>query len=72
MPTTKPVIPARWRNWLYPITLAVVALLGGYGVIESEHIALWGALAAAVLGTGTATAYRPSRTVPDGGGEHRA
>ena len=59
------VIPPRWRDYLYPIALTVVALLGSYGVIEGEQVAVWGALAAAVLGVGTATAYRPSRTLPD-------
>ena len=62
-PVDHPFLSDRLRNWLYPVTLAVVALLGGYGVIGSEEIALWGALAAAILGTGTATAYRPKKTV---------
>lgn len=59
-----PLIPPHIRNWLYPIATAAVALLGGYGIIEQQHEALWIALAAAVLGTGTATVYRPSKTLP--------
>lgn len=59
-----PLIPPRWRNYLYPIALAVVALLGGYGIVEQEMTPLWVALAAALLGTGTATVYRPSKTLP--------
>lgn len=59
-----PLIPPRIRDWLYPVVLAVVALLGGYGIIEEEMTPLWIAFAAAILGTGTATAYRPSKTLP--------
>ena len=56
-------IPAAVRDRLYPISLAVIALLGGYGLLAEQTIPLWIALAAAVLGTGTATAYRPSKTL---------
>lgn len=72
MATTKPVIPPRWRDYLYPIATAAAALLGGYGVLADEQIPLWIALAGALLGNVTSTAYRPSRTIPDGAGEHRA
>lgn len=61
----RPVVPPRWRDYLYPIGLAVVGLLGGYGVIEDEQVPMWAALIMALLGLGTATAYRPSRTLPD-------
>lgn len=65
-----PLIPPRWRDFLYPVTLAVIALLGGYGIVEEEMTPLWIALVAALLGTGTATAYRPSKTLPpDGHGD---
>lgn len=70
--TPRPVIPARWRDYLYPIATAAALLLGGYGVIADEQIPLWIGLAGALLGTSTATAYRPSRSIPDGTGEHRA
>lgn len=56
------LIPAHVRDWLYPIVVAIVALAGGYGLIADEMIPLWIALAAAILGTGTATAYRPGRS----------
>lgn len=56
-------IPPAVRDWLYPVALAVIALLGGYGLVAEQMIPLWIALAAALLGTGTATAYRPSRTL---------
>ena len=62
------VIPPKIRDWLYPVALAVLALLGGYGIIADEMIPLWGALAAAIFGLGTATAYRPGKrpeTAPD-------
>ncbi|MFS3128662.1 hypothetical protein ACLM5J_09680 [Nocardioides sp. Bht2] len=58
-------IPPAVRDRLYPIALAVVALLGGYGLISESMIPLWIALASAVVGVGTATAYRPSKTLPD-------
>ena len=59
------IIPAHVRDWLYPVVVAVVALAGGYGLIADEMIPLWIALAAAILGTGTATAYRPGRAPGD-------
>lgn len=53
------LIPPRLRSALYPVALAVVAILGVYGVVDEEQAAVWAALVAAVLGTGVATAYRP-------------
>lgn len=54
-----PTIPAPIRRRLYPVCLAVIALAGGYGLIAEAQIPLWIALAAAVVGSGTATAHRP-------------
>jgi hypothetical protein len=59
------VIPAHIRDWLYPIALAVLALLGGYGLIADQMVSLWAALIAAIFGLGTATAYRPGRAPGD-------
>ena len=59
--TTNSIIPPRVRDWLYPVVLAVVALAGGYGLIADEMVPLWVALVSALLGAGTATAYRPGR-----------
>lgn len=56
-------IPPAVRDRLYPVTLALIALLGGYGLLAEQMIPLWIALAAALLGTGTATAYRPAKTL---------
>ncbi|MBM9432326.1 phage holin [Flaviflexus equikiangi] len=73
---SKSVIPAHVRDWLYPVLLAAIALLGGYGFIAEDTLPLWVALAGALLGVGTATAYRPGRspeTAPDlseNGGAH--
>ncbi|MGC0144770.1 phage holin [Pseudactinotalea sp. Z1732] len=61
--TDTPLIPARVRDWLYPVALAALAVAGGYGLLSESEIALWGALVAALLGLGTATAYRPHKTV---------
>ena len=55
-------IPPHVRDWLYPVAVAVIALLGGYGLVTEEMLPLWVALAAALLGTGTATVYRPGRS----------
>lgn len=72
MSTEKPVIPARVRDYLYPIVTAAALVLAGYGIIGEEQVALWVGLAAAILGSGTAAAYRPSVTIPDGTGRRRA
>ena len=61
--TDNPIIPARVRDWAYPVITAAVILLGAYGIIAEEQVPLWIGLGAALLGTGTATAYRPRKTV---------
>lgn len=53
------VIPARLRAYLYPVLLAALPLLVAFGVITEDAAPLWAALVAALLGVGTATAYRP-------------
>lgn len=53
------VVPAAVRAYLYPVVLAVVPLLVAYGLISAEVAPLWVALGTALLGLGTATAYRP-------------
>ena len=57
------------RTWLYGVVLAVIALLGGYGLITDTIAPLWVALAAALLGQGTAIAHTPKTGAPpaDGG-----
>ena len=59
----RPVVPPRWRDYLYPIATAAIPLAAVYGLISQETVPLYIALAAAFLGTATATAYRPSRTL---------
>jgi hypothetical protein len=55
---------ARWRELspvrlaLYPVLLAVVALLVGYGVIDGERAALWIAAGTALLGISGVEAAR--------------
>lgn len=47
------------RLALYPVVVAVVALLAAYGVVTADRAPLWLGLAAAVLGTaGTEVARR--------------
>ena len=71
-PVTDPVVPAKVRDFLYPILLAALPLLAAWGVIAETDIPLYAALGAALLGVVTATAYRPSKTIPDGTGRYRA
>ena len=47
------------RTWLYGVVLAIIAILGGYGLITDTIAPLWVALAAALLGQGTAVAHTP-------------
>lgn len=47
------------RRWLYAIATALVPILVVYGVIESSTAPRWVALAASVLGTGTALVHVP-------------
>ena len=60
------------RQWLYGIVTALVPILIAYGVIESADAAIWVALAAAVLGTGTALTHTNTRRDPEYRGQHRA
>lgn len=64
MTSEKPVIPARWRNYLYPVAAAILVVLQVYGYLTQEQVAAWLGVVAALCGLGVATAYRPSRTLP--------
>ena len=55
------LIPPPVRSWLYAIVTALIPLLSAYGVISDQIAPLWIALAGAILATGTALAYRPTR-----------
>lgn len=55
------VVPPAVRSWLYGIATAAAPLLGAYGIVADEVLPLWLALAAQLLATSTATAYRPTR-----------
>ena len=55
------LIPPPVRSWLYGIVTALIPLLSAYGVISDQTAPLWIALAGAILATGTALAYRPTR-----------
>lgn len=59
--TITELIPPPIRSWLYGIATALIPLLSTYGVISDQTAPLWIALAGAVLATGTALAYRPTR-----------
>jgi len=54
-------IPVKVRAYLYRVLTAAVPLLVGYGVLEDSTAAIWVGLGAAVLGTGTATAYTATK-----------
>lgn len=51
------MIPKRVRKYGYGVITAAIPLLTGYGVIAESMAPQWGALAAALLGTGTAAWY---------------
>lgn len=55
-------VPPGVRTYLYPVALAVIALLTGYGVLSGDEAALWGALAAAVLSLPVASVNVPKKT----------
>jgi hypothetical protein len=47
------VIPQKTRAWIYRVSLALVPVLTGYGVISDSKAALWLGVIGAVLGLGT-------------------
>lgn len=55
------VVPPAVRSWLYGIATAAAPLLAAYGIVSDDVLPLWLALAAQLLATSTATAYRPTR-----------
>lgn len=56
------------RAWAYSVVIAIIAILGGYGLITDSIAPLWVALAAALLGQGTAIAHTPKTGTPPTGG----
>ena len=49
------------RGYLYRIVVAAAAVAAAYGLVTSEELAVWLALVATVLGTGTAAWFTPTR-----------
>ena len=60
------------RAWAYSVVIAIIAILGGYGVITDTLAPLWVALAAALLGQGAALAHTPKRIISDDRGDSYA
>lgn len=60
------------RAWAYSVVIAIIAILGGYGVITDTLAPLWVALAAALLGQGAALAHTPKRIDEPGSGDSYA
>ena len=60
------------RAWAYSVVIAIIAILGGYGVITDTLAPLWVALAAALLGQGAALAHTPKRIIDDDRGDSYA
>jgi hypothetical protein len=60
---------SKFRQWLYGVVVAMSPILVTYGVVNKDDIALWVALAGAVLAAGTAftavTQQRHAGTLPD-------
>lgn len=52
-PVDESVIPEKTRAWIYRISLALVPILTGYGLIEDSKAALWVGVVGAILGFGT-------------------
>jgi hypothetical protein len=59
--TTADFIPPKVRTYIYGLLQPVSALVTAYGIVDDVKAALWVGLAASLLGTGTAIAYRPTR-----------
>lgn len=57
------------RRWAYAVITALVPILVAYGALENVTAPLWLALAASVLGTGTALAHTPTAGAGDAGGD---
>lgn len=53
------------RQHLYLVLTALVPILVAYGVVATADVSLWIALAAAVLGTGTAALHTNTKRDPD-------
>jgi hypothetical protein len=60
------------RAWAYSVVIAIIAILGGYGIITDTLAPLWVALAAALLGQGAALAHTPKRVAGDDSGDSYA
>lgn len=60
------------RAWAYSVVIAIIAILGGYGVITDTLAPLWVALAAALLGQGAALAHTPKRIIDPNSGDSYA
>ena len=57
---------AQGRQWIYRVAVAVIALLGVYGVVKSDQAGAIVAVAAALLGVaGPVTALRNLTPDPD-------
>lgn len=55
------------RGYVYRVLFALGALLLAYGILAAEQLAAWTALAAAMLGTGTAAWNQPTSAQLRGG-----
>lgn len=63
----KSLFEPRVRTYIYAVSLAVLALLTGYGVVDLARTGDWTLLIVAILGlpaAGTGTAYRPTKDDP--------
>lgn len=52
------------RAYIYRIVTAAAPLLVAYGVVQESQVPMWIALAAAVLGTGTAALNTSTKDTP--------
>lgn len=49
------------RGWLYRIITAALAVALVYGLVDGRELDAWLPLVAAILGTGTASAFTPAK-----------
>lgn len=54
MKILKNLLSPQKRKWLYGITISVLVLVGGYGLIADEMLPLWISLAGSVFGLAVA------------------
>ncbi len=61
MTVEQDTLPPWLRTRIYALSTSLPPLLAAYGLLNDQQAALWAALAVALVGNGTAVAYRPTK-----------